>query len=203
MTLRVACDQCGCRFAVIGAAYFCPACGHNSAERTFTQSLDIARRALAAIPDVRTALMDRDTAAQVVTEIIEGQLSSLVTAFQRFAEVEYPHLPAPQSKLRRNVFQNLQEGGRLWELAGGTSYTSILTPQELTRLHLLFQQRHVLEHRAGIVDDEYLLKSGDAAYAVGQRLVIRESAVLELAVLVEKLGEGLRRDLSKAPKSLV
>lgn len=43
MTLRIACRACGCRFAVVGAAYFCPTCGHNSAPETFSQSLAAVR----------------------------------------------------------------------------------------------------------------------------------------------------------------
>src|SRR5689334_14876703 len=89
MTLRITCEQCGCRFAVVGAAYFCPACGHNSAERTFDQSLAAARAAIAVLPDITAALPDRDNAAQVAKNLVEGSFGSLVTAFQRWAEARY------------------------------------------------------------------------------------------------------------------
>ena len=44
MTLGIVCDQCGCRFSVIGSAYFCPSCGHNSVDRVFDDSLRKSRR---------------------------------------------------------------------------------------------------------------------------------------------------------------
>jgi hypothetical protein len=57
----------------------------------------------------------------------------------------------------------------------------------------LFQQRHKLAHTEGIVDQDYIVKSGDTTYAVGQRLVIREGAVSRLAELVTKLtGEMMK-----------
>ena len=65
-------------------------------------------------------------------------------------------------------------------------------------LQRLFQQRHLLAHREGLVDADYLAKSGDATYAVGQRLIVREATVLRLTELIEKLVAGLRPDLAGA-----
>ena len=194
MTLRITCEACGCRFAVIGAAYFCPACGQNSARHTFAQSLVSARASMATIPTI-AALSDQDTGAQVAKTLIEGTLGMLVTALQRFAEAEYPRLPNPVQKLRRNAFQNLAEGSDLWEKAGGTAYAAILNTQEMILLYRLFQQRHLLAHQEGIVDQEYVNRSGDTTYTLGQRLVVREHSVFQLADLLEKLVNGLRADL--------
>jgi len=195
MTLRITCEACGCRFAVIGAGYFCPACGHNSAGQTFDQSLATARAMIARLPEIRAAVGDRDAAAQVSRGIVESGVATLVTAFQRVVEVSFPRLPGAIATPRRNAFQNLQEGSQLWSTAGGRAYATILASGELTELQRLFQQRHLLAHRQGLVDQDYIARSGDTTYAVGQRLVIREQAVLRLVTLLEKLVAGLRADL--------
>ena len=44
------------------------------------------------------------------------------------------------------------------------------------------------------VDAAYITKSGDESYAVGQRLVVRENAVLKCLDLIEKLATGLTSD---------
>jgi hypothetical protein len=108
--------------------------------------------------------------------LIEGTLGNLVTAFQHFASVAYPRLPAATSTPSRNAFQSLIEGGQLWHAAGGREYAEILSKAEMADLKRLFQQRHVLQHTQGITDQEYLDCSGDTTYAVGQRLVVREQA---------------------------
>lgn len=59
-------------------------------------------------------------------------------------------------------------------------------------MRLLFQRRHVLSHRQGLVDQTYIDRSGDTTYAVGQRLVVRDADVLELADLLGKLAAGLK-----------
>jgi hypothetical protein len=196
MTLRVECKQCGCHFAVIGAGYFCPACGHNSADVTFEQAIAAARNAVASLSAIKAALPDRDAAAQVAKNLIEGTFCALVTAFQRYAEAEYPHLPAPTTTPRRNAFQSLSEGSALWHQAGGREYSAILSGGEFAQLTRYFQQRHLLQHREGIVDQDYIARSGDTTYAVGQRLVMREQAVVELADLLAKLTAGLRQDVA-------
>jgi RNA polymerase subunit RPABC4/transcription elongation factor Spt4 len=43
MRLRTGCDDCACRYSYVGAAYFCPSCGKNSASHTFLQTLATIR----------------------------------------------------------------------------------------------------------------------------------------------------------------
>lgn len=191
MRLKMACTVCGCRYAVIGAAFFCPACGHNAADVMFTQSLQGIRSALDAIPSVRTAIDDRDTAETTVRLLVENGLQNAITAFQRYAEalyaMKFPGLPAP----RRNAFQNLGEGSTLWQNAAGKQYSDYLDTTELAALTRNFQQRHLLAHRQGLVDADYIARSGDRSYREGQRLVVREPAVRECVALIEKLGKAM------------
>jgi hypothetical protein len=125
-------------------------------------------------------------------------LQRLVTAFQRFAEAQYDKKPG-QPKLRRNAFQNLEEGSRHWKNAFGNGYDVHLSSDELARLYRAFQQRHLLAHREGLVDADYITKIADRSYREGQRLVMRESSVREYLALVEKLGAGLRTDAASSP----
>jgi len=71
MRLKITCPACSCRYAVIGAAFFCPACGHNAANLMFTQSIAAIRNALDAIPGVRAAIADRD-AAETTIRLFNG-----------------------------------------------------------------------------------------------------------------------------------
>jgi uncharacterized Zn finger protein (UPF0148 family) len=194
---KFTCEQCGCRYSSLGAAFFCPACGHNSAESTFSQTIETVRKSLAALPAIRQAVQaaaDADAARNTAREILENSMGRLVGAFQRLAEALFDRTPAATTTRRRkNVFQNLTEGSALWRAATGKGYEDLLTPAEMADLVRLFQQRHKLAHCEGIVDQEYIIKSGDTTYAVGQRLVIRDGAVSRLAKLVTKLTEEMRK----------
>jgi uncharacterized Zn finger protein (UPF0148 family) len=193
MRLKITCPACTCRYAVIGAAFFCPACGHNAADLVFSQSIAGIRNALDALAGVRAAIPDRDTAETTVRLIVENGLQSAVTAFQRYAEVLYagfPSMPRP----RRNAFQNLGEGSDLWVSATGKRYADYLNSADLTTLTRMFQQRHLLAHTQGLVDADYVARTGDTAYRMGQRLVLRDTAVRECLALIEKLAAAMAAD---------
>jgi len=195
MRLKMECPSCGCKYSAIGSAYFCPACGHNSADLVFEQSLDKVCAALDILPLIRKTT-DPDTAENTVRMLLENGLQQSVTAFQRFAEALWTHLP-DTPKPRRNVFQNLEEGSELWKTGIGKTYLNYLSSTELETLNRYFQQRHLLAHCEGFVDNAYLSKTNDTAYRLGQHLVIHETAVRECVSLIKKLGLGLRQDVIK------
>ena len=193
MQLKITCPACACRYAVIGAAFFCPACGHSAADLMFDQTVAGIRDSLDALGAVRTAVADPDTAETTVRLIIEHGLLSVVTAFQRYAEGLYSRTAAAQ-QARRNAFQNLTAGSDLWHVATGKRYSDYLDPAELAVLKRGFQQRHLLAHTQGIVDQDYVSRSGDTSYQPGQRLVVREDSVRRYVDLIEKLVTGMVAD---------
>lgn len=190
------CESCGCQYASIGLAYFCPACGHNSVITTFDNTVDTVRQLINRMPEMTQAfstVMEKDTAHNNIRYILEGSLDRLVGAFQYFAEYLFNQRPeAKNIKQRKNLFQNLSEGSGLWKLVTSKGYEDLLTHREMMLLEQLFQKRHLIAHRNGIVDQEYISKSRDTAYTVGQRIVISESNVQELAEILAKLASALR-----------
>ena len=196
MTQRSACQLCHCRYASIGAAFFCPACGHNSAPATFASSVETVRRTLSALPALKKVLVDtqgRDSAEDALRLIREQSLCKLVSSYQRLAEALFESLPnASDFKPRRNVFQTLDEASELWCRAIGVGYGEMMSVEDFAALKKYFQQRHVIEHKEGIVDALYLEKSGDLSLSVGQRLSIGEREIRELADLVETLSLALK-----------
>jgi uncharacterized Zn finger protein (UPF0148 family) len=202
MTQKSTCEACGCRYSSVGAAFFCPACGHNSAITAFDGAVNTVRQTTAALHDIRRVLIDtagQDAAEDSVRHICENSLVKLVSAFQRLAEAQYDALTAPNKlPARRNVFQNLDDSTALWKAAVGWGYEDLLTPDDLRDLKRYFQQRHLLSHSDGLVDQLYLDRSGDSSYQLGQRLVIRGDAVEQLADLVSGLAQAIRDRLPDA-----
>ena len=196
MRLKITCPACACRYAVVGAAYFCPACGHNAADQQFELTMAGIRQSLGALDIVRTAMADRDTAENTVRLMVESGLQNAVTAFQRCAEALYSGFPSAP-KARRNAFQNLTEGDAVWKEVTGRTYADYLSTDALNTLRRAFQQRHLLAHTQGIVDQDYITKSGDDRYKAGQRIVVRVDAVLEAVALIEKLASGMVAEVKR------
>lgn len=198
MRLKITCPACYCRYAVIGAAFFCPACGHNAADLMFHQALTNIRNTLDIMPQVRSSISDRDVAQNTTRLLIENSLQNAVTAFQRYVESLYASLPA-SAPPRRNAFQNINEGSHLWHAVTGKHYSAYLGDSETASLTRLFQQRHLLAHTQGIIDEDYVFRTRDTTYQVGQRLVIREDTVRECLNIIEKLTAGMTADISRQP----
>lgn len=185
LRLRTTCEGCGCRYSYVGAAYFCPSCGKNSASHTFSQTLNTVRTAAGLGATLRQSLSP-DEAEVMTRTLLEKSMQDTVMSFQRLSEQLYETRSGKAA--RRNAFQNLDEGSKLWKAEIGVGYLQLLDAAAMTKLRIYFQQRHLLAHQQGIVDADYITRSTDTNYVVGQRLVIREPTVTEFADLVEKLG---------------
>lgn len=197
MQQQFVCESCNCRYASIGTAFFCPACGHNSAIRSFETTVATVRATLAALPTIKQTLtihQNKDSAENTARQIIEDSFCRLVSAFQKYAEASFAQHPnAHLLTIKKNVFQRLDDSSALWQQATGKSYVDMIGQANLTILKSLFQKRHLLAHVDGIIDQEYITKSGDASLKVGQRLVIRDSDVHQLADLVSLAATEIKK----------
>lgn len=193
---RFTCSVCRLHWASLGASFFCHACGHNCVSTTFDHTIATVRSIIENLQAVRTTLcatQDEDTAANTVRQIREDQFARVVGAFERLGENLFASLPnAAPLRCSGNVFQRVDDHSTLWRAAKGFGFEAFLSAAELEELKLRFQQRHVLSHGQGIVDQRYIDRSGDASYAVGQRLVVKDHDILALVILIERLAAGLR-----------
>lgn len=191
------CESCGCRYASAGAAFFCPSCGYNSATTTFDNAIQTTLTMISTLPEINKSVsknFNNDVAKDIERQIIENSFCRIISSFERFAEATFIRLPkVTEFTTRKNVFQNLSESSKLWHQATGRSYEEMLFKDELANLNRFFQQRHLITHKESIVDQEYLTKTNDSTYSVGQRLVIKEETVRQLADLVVKLANQLKK----------
>lgn len=197
MQLEIQCESCESKFAVIGSAYFCPACGHNSVTRTFRDSLRKIRAKKDSVDVVKEALIEsfgKDEAELTCRSLIETCISDGVVAFQKYCEGMYEGY----GKAPFNAFQRLDQASELWKNAIQKGFDSWLTEACIKLLGILYQKRHLLAHNEGIVDAKYIQKSGDETYKEGQRVVISAEDIENLVSSLEKLASGIEVECNKA-----
>ena len=188
----ITCEKCGTRYSVIGSAYFCPCCGHNSAVSAFNESTDSIEKMLKSLPEMKQLLTEsygRDKAETMCRGLLESSLGDIVSAFQKFASCHYDKLTGEISRV--NDFQIVEKGSQLFKDATGKGYEEWLSDQELHDMNMFFQRRHLIEHNNGMVDQKYVDKSGDHSYVIGQRLVVKENDAYALLAIIKKLAKGL------------
>ena len=195
---KVACSVCDCRYAVVGASFFCPCCGCRDDNQIFGHSMDRIRETLDAIPKIRGVLSDADTAESVARDLIHDALKKAVTCFQVYAESLYSRFIGAK-RPRPNAFQNLDEGSTLWKAVSGSQYWDYLDDSGATILARAFQQRHLLLHTHGFVDARYIEKSGDERWLPDQRLVLSEREVREYLRIIGNLADRMAADAPRQP----
>lgn len=191
-TLDITCEKCGTRYSVIGSAYFCPCCGYNSASNVFDNSMDTITKMIQSLDDMKatlTAQFGRDTAETMCRSMLENSFGQVVSAFQKFAQCKFKELSGVEKRV--NDFQMVDKGSKYFRDETGSGYEAFLSPNEIDSMKLYFQRRHIIEHNTGIVDQQYIDKTGDTDYSVGQRIVVKTSEALELIAIIKKLASGL------------
>ena len=189
---EITCEKCGTQYSVIGSAYFCPCCGFNSVGTAFVNSLNCIEKKLSALPEIRKALevsYGKDDAESICSSELENSVGEIVSAFQNFVCARYNKLTGESAK--PNDFQIVDKGSRLFGDKLGHPYLDFITADECGFINLMFQRRHIVEHSNGFVDQRYIDKSGDTAYTIGQRVVIRSKDVFRFLQIVRKLSAGL------------
>ena len=189
---EITCEKCGTTYSIIGSAYFCPCCGYNSASSSFSESLDIIQKELDSIESIKELFSEKygiDMSEAMCRTMIENSLGDCVSAFQKFAERRYTEITGKSARV--NDFQIIEKGSNLFFNAIGYGYEKWLSNYELNLLKIYFQRRHLFEHNNGMIDEQYLLKTGDTNYIVGQRLIIRKHEIEKVLEILKKLSNGL------------
>lgn len=187
----ITCEKCGTRYSVIGSAFFCPCCGHNSAKDCYEESLDTIKKMIDSLPEMEnmlTALHGKDKAVKMCRSMLESSIGDIVSSFQKFAAVVYTEQSGVEARV--NDFQIIEKGSILFQKSCGKGYDNWLSAKEMDTLNRFFQQRHLIEHNNAIVDQIYIDKTNDVSYNVGQRLIVKDADVLRFLSIVQKLGKG-------------
>jgi hypothetical protein len=197
LELEIECEKCQTHYAVIGSAFFCPKCGHNSVENMIDDFLKKINAKSLALSLIREQ-MPPDEAERTCQHLIESGVTDSVVAFQKIMECLYLDFTGKTaSTLKLNVFQRLEDGGKLWKQTRiNQDYTEMLSNEEFRNLNTFFQQRHLLSHTDGIVNDKYINNSGDITYKAGQRLVITEPDVLQMTSLLQKIVSHIKTEIA-------
>jgi hypothetical protein len=72
-------------------------------------------------------------------------------------------------------------------------FTATASPADWAHVRRAFQKRHLLAHKMGVVDEGYLLETGDSSALLGRKISIATPEVRELVTTLQSLGRELFR----------
>ncbi len=197
----IECSTCHGHYAVFSASAFCPVCGPRPAAETVIDQIESARQALTMEDQLGADERETLRAAGVFERIAVDALGSVVSLFEVFAREQFALRVSDAESLTQgkgNVFQRLDDSAALFAEHAALDLVSLAGAERWTRLKRAFAQRHVLEHRGGIVDERFLGQVPDSGLRAGQRLVVRRqdaaAAMEDLDALVRAFPTGFPSD---------
>ncbi len=173
---EVVCDACTLRYAIYGVFGWCPDCGAHNSRQILEKNLELARKELAL-----AASIDKDLADHLTGDALEN----VVSAFDGFGR------EVCAKRAADIPFQNLAGARRKVQDAFGFDFADHITPREWDGACRVFQKRHLLAHKMGVVDDEYIRKTGDTQAVVGRKVSVGPDEVTATIGIVEALGRRL------------
>jgi hypothetical protein len=182
---EIVCDQCTLRYAIYGVFGWCPDCGVHNLIQILTKNLDLARRKLALVTSVEQELSET---------LIADALAGVVSAFDGFGRELCTQCDKPS-------FQNLEGARKRVQQGYGFDMVDCLTETEWLSACRGFQKRHLIAHKMGVVDQDYILKVSDSAAVVGRKVTLTTDEVASLVDIVERLGKRLYGGVVGLPAS--
>jgi hypothetical protein len=173
---HVVCESCTLRYAIYGVFGWCPDCGIHNSLQILAKNFELAKKELALAQTVEKDLADH---------LIGDALENAVSAFDGFGrelssqmggEIRFQNLPGA----RRNVQERFG-----FDLADG------LTLEKWNDVCRVFQKRHLLAHKMGVIDDDYVQKASDPGAVTGRKVHISYEEVNSSIEIIEKLGRRL------------
>jgi hypothetical protein len=190
---EIVCDHCTLRYTVYGTFAFCPDCRRHNSLQILEKNLAVARKQL----DL-AATIDGDLSAQLVADALENGVSAF-DGFGREACRIHSSKASDPPKAAALSFQNLAGAQKKVLALFGFDLAVALGATDWSFACRSFQKRHLLAHKMGVVDDAYIMATGDGLATVGRKVSIPSVEVVALLATIRALGEYLTTELAKKP----
>lgn len=192
---EVVCSNCTLHYAVYGVFAFCPDCSQHNSLQILDKNLEVVKKMLDMVPIVENVL------AEKLIESALGDCVSAVDGFGRELCHVYKEKAADQAKMEKISFQNLEGAKITIRDMFHVDLSAHLTADEWQSALRGFQKRHLFAHKMGVVDQDYIKKSGDTQAVIGRKVGLGVDEVRELVQIISKLARGLSIDVQEAGKN--
>ena len=186
----VVCENCTLHYSVYGVFAFCPDCGEHNSLQILERNLDLIKKML----DIA------ESEQEIQHKMVENALEDCVSAFDGYGrELCRVHANTSSSPdVSANFsFQNLVRAREHVERAFGINLAAFVPKEDWKFLILLFQKRHVIAHKMGVIDEEYIRKSGDSNTVVGRKVPLSCDEVYRLVGIVSALSQNFSGSFAK------
>ncbi len=139
---------------------------------------------------------------QVAQHLIENALEDCVSAFDGFGRETcrvFATKAAKPEKAAEIRFQNIGAARDRVREQFSIDFAATTAPADWKHILRAFQKRHLLAHKMGVVDEDYLSATGESSSLIGRKVSITGNETRELAGHLKALGGDLFHLLESKP----
>jgi hypothetical protein len=179
----IVCSECGLRYAVYGVFGFCPDCGTHNSLQIFHTNLDLAEKEIELAALQEGALHD-----QLIADALENGVSSFDAFGRELLRLNAEKADKDISKISCQNIERLND--RLNQIFG-IDMKAMLNNGEWQLLTVGFQKRHIITHKSGVVDRNYVEATHSSTALINHKVQLTSDEVSEVLFILRKLGTSL------------
>lgn len=190
----VTCAACTLEYAVYGVFGFCPDCRTHNSVQILERNLDLIRRQVVLASTLDDAALRR--------HLLDDALENCVSALDGFGReaIRVRALVSTNPAGCAGVpFQNLDKAAAAVTKLFGADLQAAVHPEVWAAAHQGFMKRHVVAHRAGVVDQSYLDQTHDREAVLGRLMPLTGDEIGAVADAVLQIGTALVAVLPPPP----
>lgn len=173
---KIECEECTLKYAIYGAFGFCPDCGAHNSKQIVLANFDLILKML----DLAT-----ESEMNIKSKLIENALEDCISSFDGFAR------ECCSGITKKLSFQNLQKANKKLLENHNMDISNGIIEDEWKFVLEQFQKRHLLAHKFGIIDHEYLQKTNTTLDKLGRKVSISESDVRQLIKYLQIISQNI------------
>ena len=173
---KIECDHCTLKYTIYGSFGCCPDCGIYNSKQIVAANFDLVMRILE---------LAQHTDLDIQHKLIENALEDCISVFDGFAREHCATACANTS------FQNIKGAHSKLLTKLGVDITESISEEEWNFTVMQFQKRHLLAHKLGLIDEEYIKKTGISSLQLGRKVPITEDDVKTLVNHLTNISETI------------
>lgn len=186
---EVICNRCTLRYAIYGVFGYCPDCGVHNSLQILSANLDIVGKMLA---------LSGEAGKEVADKLIENALEDAISSIDGFGREickVYAAKSSDAAKAQNISFQNIAKARDQIRSLFNIDIAASLSQDEWSSLTKAFQKRHLIAHKMGVIDQQYIDTTGESPSLIGRKIEIKPEEVSELVKGLKKIGSHLSTEL--------
>lgn len=181
---NVTCDNCDLMFSIYGVFSNCPDCGKLNAKVIFEKSMEVLKNKLELSKDSN---IDSSLKEELLKDSLIGSVSafdSLGKALRNKHTTKFPPNP-------KNLFQNFVKLDEALKNSFDKNIKDYLSQQDSDFLFKMFQVRHIYEHNASVIDDDFIRNLPAFTPQKGRKYRLEMEEINQFLEKLTKLMKGI------------